>query len=125
MATSRGHGSGQPPQQGRRHDCPRVLHHARPLADGSIPSSGYILVINDGKFQAIRTRLVGGPQDGRLDVWFTLAPEDLPEGWAVPRRAPAPEGEVLVEDLYRRRPGQVAAYGGEVLYDFDHTSPAR
>jgi hypothetical protein len=58
-----------------------------------------------------------------VDEWFTLTPEGLPEGWAVPRRVQAPEGEVLVEDHYRRRAGQTVVYGGEVVYDFVGTGP--
>jgi hypothetical protein len=69
-------------------------------------------------------RLVGGPQDGRTDEWYTLSPEDLPDGWVFPRRVQTPEGEVLVEDHYRMRPGQVLVCGGEVVYDFARTSPA-
>jgi hypothetical protein len=83
-----------------------------------------VLVVRDGQPLPIRTRLVDGPQDGRVDEWFTLTPEELPEGWVFHRRVHTPEGEVLVEDHSRRRPGQVAASGGEVLYDFVRTKPA-
>ena len=94
-----------------------------PQADGLPPQSRYALVVKDGQPLPIRTRLVGGPQDGRVDEWFTLTPEGLPEGWLVPRRVHTPEGEVLVEDHYRRRPGQAVVYGGEVVYDFVGTGP--
>jgi hypothetical protein len=50
-----------------------------------------------------------------------LAPTDLPPGWVFPRRFQTPEGEVTILDHYRMRPGQVPVYGGEVLYDFDHS----
>ena len=53
----------------------------------------------------------------------TLTPEELPDGWAFPRRVQTPAGEVLVEDHYRRRPGQAAAYGGKVVYDFVRAGP--
>jgi hypothetical protein len=99
--------------------------HPPPRLPGwSCLCSGYVLVVWDGRPQPVRTRLVGGPQDGRVDRWYTLAPEDLPGGWAFPRTVSTPEGEAVVQDHYRLRPDQVPAYGAEVLYDYEHTTPA-
>jgi hypothetical protein len=108
----------------RRDGRPSPSQPVPPAADGGSPQSRYALIVRDGQPLPTRTRMVGGPQDGRVDEWFTLTPEELPDGWVFPRRVHTPEGEVLVEDLYRRRPGQAVAYGGEVVYDFAHTSPA-
>ncbi len=108
---------------GRRdeQDRPPSPSPPAPPADGTPPQSRYALVVRDGRPLPIRTRLAGGPQDGRVDEWFTLTPEGLPEGWLFPRRVQTPEGEVLVEDHYRRREGQAVVYGGEVVYDFVRT----
>jgi hypothetical protein len=73
MAPDRDRSTGQGPtphHAGERPFRPRVVHPAGP-AEEPVPSSGYVLVINDGKLQAIRTRLVGGLRDGRADLWFT------------------------------------------------------
>jgi hypothetical protein len=85
------------------------------------PHADFVLVIRDGRPLPVRTRLAGGPQDGRTDSWFTLAPEDLPAGWVFPRRVQTAEGEVLVGDFYQMRLGQVPAHGIEVVYDYEYT----
>jgi hypothetical protein len=111
-----------------RHPEP-ITHHVPVPAPSSGPTTGeepapqadFVLVIRDGRPLPIRTRLVGGPQDGRTDTWYTLAPESLPDGWVFPRRVQTVEGEVLVGDFYRMRPGQVPAHGVEVIYDYEYT----
>jgi hypothetical protein len=88
------------------------------------PLTDFTLVVRGGHPLPIRTRLVGGPQHGRTDAWYTLAPEGMPAGWAFPRRVQTPEGEVLVEDVYLLRPGRVPTQGGVVLCDFHYSRPA-
>src|SRR5262249_53981627 len=45
------------------------------------------------------------PQQGRVDTWYTLAPENLPDSWVFPRRTQGPQDTVVVGDCYRRPPG--------------------
>src|SRR5262249_46389672 len=98
-----------------------IFPQVQPTGRHPLVQSDNTFVVNQGKPQPIQTLLVGGPQDGRMDSWFTLPPEYFPEAWGFPRQVQTPEGEVQGVGVYRKGPDQVPAYGGVVLYDYDHT----